>query len=67
MEDLLTAYSLLGDISAETNQLDYPAFGGLWCMVIEEYCRVNQLDVTEVSNEMCNMISEVNHDLGTYR
>lgn len=67
MEDLLKAYSLLGDISAETNQLDYPAFGGLWCMVIEEYCRVNHLDVTEVSMEMCTMISEVNENLGIYR
>ena len=66
MEDLMVAYDLLQNISAEINQLDYPAFGGLWCMLAEEYCRFNGLDVTEVSNEMCAMINEVNKDLGTY-
>ena len=66
MEDLMKAYDLLQNISGTTNQLDYPAFGGLWCMVIEEYCRTNGLDVLEVSKTMCNMISQVNKDLGAY-
>ena len=67
MDDLMKAYDLLQEISITTNQLDYPAFGGFWCMLAEEYCRFNGLDVTEVSNEMCAMISQVNEDLGAYR
>ncbi len=66
MDDLMKAYDLLQNISAETNQLDYPAFGGFWCMLCEEYCRANQLDILEVSRTMCAMINEVNKDLGTY-
>ena len=67
MDDLMKAYDLLQEISITTNQLDYHAFGGFWCMLAEEYCRFNGLDVTEVSNEMCAMISQVNEDLGAYR
>lgn len=67
MEDLMKAYDLLQEISVTTNQLDYPSFGGLWCMLCEEYCRANSLDVTEVSRTMCDMISEVNENLGVYR
>lgn len=66
MDDLMKAYDLLQEISATTNQLDYPAFGALWCMMAEEYCRANGLDVTEVSRTMCRMIAEVNQDLGAY-
>lgn len=66
MEDLMKAYDLLQEISVTTNQLDYPTFGGFWCMLAEEYCRANHLDVLEVSRTMCNMISQVNEDLGAY-
>ena len=66
MDDLMKAYDLLQSVSGTINNMEYTAFGALWCMICEEYCRANQLDVLEVSRTMCAMINEVNKDLGTY-
>ena len=66
MDDLMVAYDLLQDITATIKNMEYTAFGALWCMMAEEYCRANGLDVTEVSRTMCRMIAEVNDDLGAY-
>ena len=66
MDDLMRAYELLQNISETIDNMEYTAFGALWCMIAEEYCRANQLDVLEVSKTMCNMISQVNKDLGAY-
>ena len=66
MEDLMRAYDILQDISDTIDNLEYTAFGALWCMIAEEYCRANQLDILEVSRTMCAMINEVNRDLGAY-
>ena len=66
MDDLMVAYDLLQEVSEKIDSMEYTAFGALWCMMAEEYCRANGLDVTEVSRTMCNMIAEVNQDLGAY-
>ena len=66
MEELMRVMDLLMMVSEETNQLDYGLFGGFWCMVLEEYCRSNQMDIKEVSRNIIGTIDQVQEELGEY-
>ena len=66
MDDFIRALAILQDITGETNKLDYPAFGGLWCMMLEEYCKSNKLDIIEASKDMMVIINQVQEEHGRY-
>ena len=63
---MLQAYELLNDIKGKTNALDEVCFGTIICMLMEEWCKANDSDVVEFSNEIAGLIKEVNEEEGRY-
>lgn len=65
-EDFIDTSELLEDIHQKTNKLDDWRFEALICMLIEEYCKANDMDVIEMGNEIATAIREINEAYGRY-
>ena len=66
MDEFLRVMDMLKEVSDTTNQLDYALFGGFWCMLLEEYCKANSLDIREASKDMVIIINQVQEEYGRY-
>ena len=66
MEEMARATVLLEQIIEQTNKLDYGIFGGVWCMILEEYCKEHEIDIREASVQMMVIINEMQDELGRY-
>jgi len=66
LEDLAKAADILGDIAPATNSLDTAAFLSLVCMLIEEHCKANELDIFETVNSISSAVKSVNEVFGAY-
>ena len=62
-----SSYNLLLSVLPLSNNLDYPAFGCFYCMLLEEWCLHHNASITEVIQELSDLIRAVNSDVGTYR
>ncbi len=65
-EELMNLFDVLQDMIAITNQLDEAAFGSLYCMILEEWCRYHDADVVNQIDMYSQMIKEVNDTCGKY-
>ena len=61
------SYNLLLNVLPLSNSLDYPSFGCFYCMLLEEWCLHHSANITEVIQEISDLIHAVNSDVGTYR
>ena len=52
--------------NADLNELDRVEFLSIWCMIAEEYCKANNLDVRELANTALDAIIDVNELFGNY-
>lgn len=52
--------------NADLNELDMVEFLSIWCMIAEEYCKANNLDVRELANTALDAIIGVNELFGNY-
>lgn len=66
MEEIMTAYQLLGEIAPIANTLTRPAIGSLIGMLMEEWCKANHEDVTEFVNDMKEVVEGVQNECGKY-
>lgn len=64
--DMEFVYCLLQSINLHTLNMDYIEFGSLVCMLAEDYCKANSLNVIEFMKEMNSMVTQVNEELGEY-
>lgn len=64
--DVDSAYSLLHSILPASNQMDYPAFGCFYCMLLEEWCLHHHANITDVIKEISDLIHCVNSEMGAY-
>lgn len=64
---LNSSYNLLLEVIPLSNDLDYPAFGCFYCMLLEEWCLRHNANITKVIEELSNLVHEVNSDVGSYR
>ena len=49
-----------------TRKMDVPAFETFMCMVAEEYCKANDIDVKELIDEVGSSIYAINEEFGKY-
>lgn len=64
--DVSSAYDLLHSIVPTSNQMDYPAFGCFYCMLLEEWCLHHHASITDVIQEIYDLIHCVNSEMGAY-
>lgn len=62
----LTAMSEAVERNADLNNFNEEEFLTVWCMIAEEYCKANNLDVRELANTALDAIIDVNELLGNY-
>ena len=48
------------------NRMSHVGAGSIVCMIAEEWCKANHTDVIDFMNQMAEMVSEVNQQLGRY-
>ena len=65
-EAMMKAAKFINETMKFWGRLDEAIFRALISMMLEEYCRVNDLDVVEFSNMINEKIKEVNDKLGKY-
>lgn len=65
-KELAHIHEFLLSIIQTTNQMTQQAFGTVVCMLLEEYCKNNDLDAVEMMNNLNNIMSEVNTTMGKY-
>ena len=63
---LIVVTSYLEDISTHTNDLPIDVFFSLYCMLAEEYCRSNDLNILEFITNTYEAVVSVNEELGKY-
>ena len=66
MEEIMTVYQLLGEIAPITNTLARPAIGSLIGMLMEEWCKANDEDITKFANNMLEVVGQVQEECGKY-
>ncbi len=66
MEELMIAYDMLNSIAPAMNKLDKTAFGAVYCMIAEEWCRANDEDVEVLMSNICDTVHLVNEECGKY-
>lgn len=64
--DMGSAYNLLQTVVPTSNQMEYPAFGCFYCMLLEEWCLQHHAKITDVIQEISSLIHSVNSELGAY-
>lgn len=62
----LTAMSDAVKRNADLNNFNEEEFMTVWCMIAEEYCKANNLDVKELANTALDAIIGVNELFGNY-
>ena len=62
----LTAMSEAVKRNADLNNFNKEEFLTVWCMLCEEYCKANGLDVRETSKQLIEAIDEINEEYGAY-
>lgn len=64
--EMMAVYWDLMEIIERTNTMDQVSFGSLYCMMAEEWCRTNQVDVVEFIHTISDMVEKVNAEEGRY-
>lgn len=58
---------VLEEILPLTNSLEYPIFGSLYCMLLEEWCLSHHENITDIIDQISTLIHDVNSEIGPYR
>ena len=66
MTDILGAMDFVLVHKESLNELHIHAFEALVCMLMEEYCKANGLDVVEEATKLAVAVESVNEALGKY-
>ena len=65
-QELFASMELVQNTAPIINQMSHVGAGSVLCMLAEEWCRAQKVDVVDFMNEMASLVSEVNAELGRY-
>ena len=66
MADFVRCFMVVKDFDEETSDMNYCEFRATFCMIAEEYCKRNDLDVCEFMQDMLNATMIINEECGKY-
>ena len=64
--ELLEVYETITKLIPTTNKMDVSCFGTLICVLMEEWCKENDYDITKFVNNIHEIVMEVQEGRGKY-
>lgn len=66
MGEIAEAGRILNNTIDDANKMGVVGFESMVCMLLEEYCKFNDLDVVVMAEEIATTVKNVNAEIGRY-